>query len=219
MIHSRETTDIVVSRCKGEALYKAGGEAAPTEAWIDADGNLRILIPQAHIPRCRDDAGLAINCAQCQEYQALGRIPRLTEILDRELWMRREHKCHGARIGRSNALDKGPKGLDVFGACFAHARGRAVAENQRGVVATHDATQRTSTYALQPTEGAPMHGTEKAEIGIIGGTGLYDMEGIEDVRDVELETPYGAPSSTIRLGTTPTSTSSPSTARPRPFRS
>lgn len=40
----------------------------------------------------------------------------------------------------------------------------------------------------------------QAEIGIIGGTGLYDMEGLEDVRDIELETPYGAPSSPLRLG-------------------
>ena len=40
----------------------------------------------------------------------------------------------------------------------------------------------------------------QAEIGIIGGTGLYGMEGLEDVRDIELDTPYGAPSSPIRCG-------------------
>ena len=41
----------------------------------------------------------------------------------------------------------------------------------------------------------------RAEIGIVGGTGLYDMEALEDVRDVALETPFGAPSAPIRLGT------------------
>jgi 5'-methylthioadenosine phosphorylase len=40
----------------------------------------------------------------------------------------------------------------------------------------------------------------RAEIGIIGGTGLYDMEGIEEIRDLDLETPFGPPSSQIRTG-------------------
>ncbi len=40
----------------------------------------------------------------------------------------------------------------------------------------------------------------QVEIGIIGGTGLYGMEGLEDVRDVELDTPWGTPSSPIRCG-------------------
>lgn len=39
-----------------------------------------------------------------------------------------------------------------------------------------------------------------AEIGVIGGTGLYDIEGLDDVRDVDVDTPYGRPSSTIRTG-------------------
>lgn len=46
----------------------------------------------------------------------------------------------------------------------------------------------------------PQTDVPTADIGIIGGTGLYGMEGLEDVRDVELETPYGAPSSPIRCG-------------------
>ena len=45
-----------------------------------------------------------------------------------------------------------------------------------------------------------MDGHPQAEIGIIGGTGLYDMQGLEDVRDVELETPFGPPASPLRLG-------------------
>ncbi len=34
----------------------------------------------------------------------------------------------------------------------------------------------------------------ECEIGIIGGSGLYDMEGLADRREVTLETPFGAPS-------------------------
>jgi 5'-methylthioadenosine phosphorylase len=42
---------------------------------------------------------------------------------------------------------------------------------------------------------------DKADVGIIGGSGLYDMEGLGDVREVQLETPFGAPSDALRLGT------------------
>ena len=38
-------------------------------------------------------------------------------------------------------------------------------------------------------------------VAVLGGTGLYAMEGLEDVREVELETPYGAPSAPILVGT------------------
>ncbi|HKQ62967.1 MAG TPA: S-methyl-5'-thioadenosine phosphorylase [Candidatus Polarisedimenticolaceae bacterium] len=39
-----------------------------------------------------------------------------------------------------------------------------------------------------------------AEIGIIGGSGLYDLPGLEERRDVEVSTPFGAPSGPLRLG-------------------
>ncbi len=39
-----------------------------------------------------------------------------------------------------------------------------------------------------------------AEIGLLGGTGLYGVEGLTEVKDLDVETPYGAPSSTIRTG-------------------
>ncbi len=39
-----------------------------------------------------------------------------------------------------------------------------------------------------------------AEIGLLGGTGLYSMEGLTEVRDLVVDTPYGAPSSTVRAG-------------------
>ncbi len=40
----------------------------------------------------------------------------------------------------------------------------------------------------------------EAEIGIIGGTGLYRMAGLEEAREVEVETPFGPPSAPIVLG-------------------
>ncbi|MBI3978915.1 MAG: S-methyl-5'-thioadenosine phosphorylase [Chloroflexi bacterium] len=40
-----------------------------------------------------------------------------------------------------------------------------------------------------------------ARIGVIGGSGLYEMEGLTDVLEVRLETPFGPPSDTITLGT------------------
>jgi 5'-methylthioadenosine phosphorylase len=41
---------------------------------------------------------------------------------------------------------------------------------------------------------------EQAEIGIIGGSGLYEIEGFEDAREVAVETPFGAPSDRLRVG-------------------
>jgi 5'-methylthioadenosine phosphorylase len=41
----------------------------------------------------------------------------------------------------------------------------------------------------------------KAEIGIIGGSGLYNMDGLTDVTEVRIETPFGDPSEAIALGT------------------
>ena len=37
-------------------------------------------------------------------------------------------------------------------------------------------------------------------IGIIGGSGLYAMEGLTDVRELDVETPFGAPSDAIVSG-------------------
>jgi 5'-methylthioadenosine phosphorylase len=41
----------------------------------------------------------------------------------------------------------------------------------------------------------------QAEIGIIGGSGLYSMPGLTDVREVKQETPFGDPSDAYVLGT------------------
>jgi len=40
----------------------------------------------------------------------------------------------------------------------------------------------------------------QAEIGIIGGSGLYQMKGISDLREVALETPFGKPSDSYMVG-------------------
>jgi len=40
-----------------------------------------------------------------------------------------------------------------------------------------------------------------AKIGIIGGTGLYDIEGMTGVETINVETPFGAPSDSIGVGT------------------
>ena len=40
----------------------------------------------------------------------------------------------------------------------------------------------------------------KAVIGIIGGSGVYDLPGLEDLREERIATPWGEPSDTIRFG-------------------
>ena len=40
----------------------------------------------------------------------------------------------------------------------------------------------------------------KIEIGVIGGSGLYSMEAMKDVREVKVSTPFGAPSDSIITG-------------------
>ena len=42
---------------------------------------------------------------------------------------------------------------------------------------------------------------QKAEIGIIGGSGLYAMPGLTKVRELKLRTPFGSPSDAYVLGT------------------
>jgi 5'-methylthioadenosine phosphorylase len=44
-------------------------------------------------------------------------------------------------------------------------------------------------------------GREKIRLGIIGGSGLYNMAGLGDVREVKLKTPFGAPSDAFLVGT------------------
>lgn len=41
---------------------------------------------------------------------------------------------------------------------------------------------------------------EEVKIGVIGGSGLYQLPEISDVREVDMDTPFGQPSGTIRIG-------------------
>lgn len=41
----------------------------------------------------------------------------------------------------------------------------------------------------------------RATLGVIGGSGVYQMEGLTNVREVKLRTPFGEPSDAIMLGT------------------
>jgi len=41
----------------------------------------------------------------------------------------------------------------------------------------------------------------QARIGVIGGSGLYEMEGLTDVEEVRVKTPFGEPSDLIVIGT------------------
>src|SRR5438477_12799165 len=40
----------------------------------------------------------------------------------------------------------------------------------------------------------------QARIGVIGGSGLYRMEGMSDVEEVAVQTPFGDPSDVITIG-------------------
>ena len=41
----------------------------------------------------------------------------------------------------------------------------------------------------------------RADIAVIGGSGLYDMDGLEQVRETRVSTPFGRPSDAVILGT------------------
>jgi len=43
--------------------------------------------------------------------------------------------------------------------------------------------------------------TEPVRIGVIGGSGVYAMDGLENVEELTLDTPWGAPSDSLHVGT------------------
>ena len=45
-----------------------------------------------------------------------------------------------------------------------------------------------------------MASTDQAAFGIIGGSGLYAMAGLDEVRELRIETPFGPPSDVVRIG-------------------
>ncbi|MGA7457843.1 MAG: S-methyl-5'-thioadenosine phosphorylase, partial [Methyloceanibacter sp.] len=40
----------------------------------------------------------------------------------------------------------------------------------------------------------------KAVLGIIGGSGIYDLPGLQNVREKRIESPWGEPSAPLRIG-------------------
>jgi 5'-methylthioadenosine phosphorylase len=51
-----------------------------------------------------------------------------------------------------------------------------------------------------PPVGRTVGPTSKSGIGVIGGSGLYHMEGLSNVEEVQIQTPFGDPSDTYRIG-------------------
>lgn len=55
---------------------------------------------------------------------------------------------------------------------------------------------------LQPGYKENQMSTEnQIELGILGGSGLYEMDGLENIKRVPVDTPFGSPSSDIMVGT------------------
>src|SRR6186713_2433364 len=57
--------------------------------------------------------------------------------------------------------------------------------------------------AVKPAPAPHSTNARDEAVGVMGGSGLYDLHGLEDVREIELSTPFGAPSDayiTGRLG-------------------
>src|SRR5437870_10537997 len=55
--------------------------------------------------------------------------------------------------------------------------------------------------AVKTKKPKSARGNLQAQIGIIGGSGLYSMPGLNDVRELRIRTPFGDPSDTMVLGT------------------
>ncbi len=54
---------------------------------------------------------------------------------------------------------------------------------------------------MSTTHGATTQPLAEVQVGVIGGSGLYEMEGLTDVTQVSVETPYGKPSDDLVIGT------------------
>jgi len=59
-----------------------------------------------------------------------------------------------------------------------------------------DGFKTCQVFAIE-SRGGPM----SVKIGVIGGTGFYEMEGLADIEEVDLDTPFGKPSDLLTLGT------------------
>ena len=61
-------------------------------------------------------------------------------------------------------------------------------------------TGNQSDMAQSPPAAESTDGLASARLGVFGGSGLYAMEGLETLREVDLDTPFGRPSDTFRIG-------------------
>ncbi|MDM7935997.1 MAG: S-methyl-5'-thioadenosine phosphorylase [Cyanobium sp. CZS 48M] len=55
---------------------------------------------------------------------------------------------------------------------------------------------------MSPNAAAPSQGLDlsRARLGVLGGSGLYAIDGLEDSRELTVDTPFGPPSDSLRLG-------------------
>ncbi|MBI3802224.1 MAG: S-methyl-5'-thioadenosine phosphorylase [Nitrospirae bacterium] len=71
-----------------------------------------------------------------------------------------------------------------------------MAQKQRSKKPAGRSLKRTKTTSRKGASGL-----SQARIGIIGGSGLYQMEALKEVRELSLSTPFGKPSGKFILGT------------------
>ncbi len=57
--------------------------------------------------------------------------------------------------------------------------------------------RKVSHFESMSTDPSSLH---TARVGVIGGSGLYSIEGLETVEEVTLDTPFGPPSDCLRVG-------------------
>ena len=60
-------------------------------------------------------------------------------------------------------------------------------------------SQHVSSKVLRKESNSQL--LENAKLGVLGGSGLYSIDNIENIKEVDIETPYGKPSDKLRLGT------------------
>src|ERR1700745_1133579 len=53
---------------------------------------------------------------------------------------------------------------------------------------------------MAPLGGGAGWGMSKAIVGVIGGSGVYDLPGLTDLREEKISTPWGDPSDFLRFG-------------------
>jgi len=59
----------------------------------------------------------------------------------------------------------------------------------------------TNTLSIALRKNWEEQMTEKVSIAIIGGSGLYHMDGLQDTKEYNVDTPFGTPSAPIAVGT------------------